>query len=120
MNRIFVSLMITLLLVGLSGCEQKKDARLPLRAATSERPPGQEDVIRLTAPKIDTVRVGFIGLGMRGPGAVARFTHIPGVQIKALCDIRRECVEKAQHILSEAGLPEAASYYGATLYTHLF
>ena len=38
--------------------------------------------------RMDTVRVGFIGLGMRGPGAVVRFTHIPGIQIKALCDIR--------------------------------
>lgn len=37
------------------------------------RPAGQEDVIALTAPKMDTVRVGFIGLGMRGPGAVKRF-----------------------------------------------
>ena len=61
---------------------------------------------------MDTVRVGFIGLGMRGPGAVVRFTHIPGIQIKALCDIRQECVEKAQNILKEAGLPEAMTYYG--------
>ena len=49
---------------------------------------------------------------MRGPGAVVRFTHIPGIQIKALCDIRQECVEKAQNILKEAGLPEAMTYYG--------
>ena len=96
-----------LLLVGFSGCGQKKGTIQPLVVATMERPSGQEDVIQLTAPKIDTVRVGFIGLGMRGPGAVARFTHIPGTQIKALCDIRRECVEKAQDILKEAGLPEA-------------
>ena len=112
MNRIFISLMITLLLVGFSGCGQKKSTMHPLVVATPERPSGQEDVIQLTAPKMDTVRVGFIGLGMRGPGAVVRFTHIPGIQIKALCDIRQECVEKAQNILKEAGLPEAMTYYG--------
>lgn len=105
MNRIFISLMITLLLVGFSGCGQKKSTMHPLVVATPERPSGQEDVIQLTTPKMDTVRVGFIGLGMRGPGAVVRFTHIPGIQIKALCDIRQECVEKAQNILKEAGLP---------------
>ena len=31
------------------------------------RPAGQEDAILMTAPKLDTVRVGIIGLGMRGP-----------------------------------------------------
>src|SRR5215216_2738280 len=44
------------------------------------------------APKLDTVRIGFIGLGNRGPAAVARMGHIEGVEIKALCDIRSEKV----------------------------
>src|SRR3546814_18584163 len=42
------------------------------------------------APKLETVRIGFIGLGQRGPGAVNRMSHIQGVEIKALCDIRPE------------------------------
>ena len=50
------------------------------------RPAGQANVLGLTAPKLQTVRVAFVGLGMRGPGAVERFTYIPGVQIVALCD----------------------------------
>ena len=82
MNRIFVSFIIILLLAGFSGCKQKEGSLQPLVVAAPERPSGQEDVILLTAPKIDTVRVGFIGLGMRGPGAVTRFTHIPGTQIQ--------------------------------------
>lgn len=40
------------------------------------------------APKIETVRIGFIGLGNRGPAAVERMTHIEGTDIKALCDLR--------------------------------
>ena len=76
------------------------------------RPAGQEDVIALTAPKMDTVRVGFIGLGMRGPGAVKRFTYLEGVKIVALCDIHPERVEAAQQILKKAGLPEAVGYSG--------
>ena len=42
------------------------------------------------APKIETVQIGFIGLGNRGPAAVERMTYIEGVDIKALCDIRPE------------------------------
>ena len=58
------------------------------------RPAGQKDVVGLTTPKLDVVRVGFIGLGMRGPGAVERFTHIPGTQIVALCDLIPERVAR--------------------------
>ena len=42
------------------------------------------------APKLDKVRIGFIGLGNRGPGAVERMTHIEGTEVKGLCDIRPE------------------------------
>lgn len=81
---------------------------------TPARPAGQQDVIALAADPIDTVRVGFVGLGMRGPGAVGRFTHIPGVKIVALCDVEQSRVENAQNILRRAGLPEAAGYSGST------
>lgn len=78
------------------------------------RPAGQEHVLGLTTEPLDTVRVGFVGLGMRGPGAVYRFTHIPGAKIVALCDVEADRVASAQEILKEAGLPEAASYSGST------
>jgi predicted dehydrogenase len=42
------------------------------------------------APKLETVRIGFVGLGNRGPSAVNRMRKIEGVDIKALCDIRPE------------------------------
>lgn len=51
------------------------------------------------APKLDTVRIGFIGLGNRGPGAVERMTHIEGVEIKGLCDIRIEKVNAVKKSL---------------------
>ncbi len=57
------------------------------------------------APKIDSVRIGFIGLGHRGPGAVDRISHIEGVEIRALCDKLPERVASAQKILVAAGLP---------------
>lgn len=68
------------------------------------------------APKIDRVRIGFIGLGMRGPGAVERMSHIEGVEIVALCDKDPARASKAQGILSKAGLPKAKEYSGAEGY----
>src|SRR6478736_1396028 len=51
------------------------------------------------APKLETVRIGFIGLGNRGPGAVGRMKHIEGVKIVGLCDIRPEKAEAAKKLL---------------------
>lgn len=47
------------------------------------------------APKLDKVRIGFIGVGNRGASAVYRINHIAGVEIKGISDIRREVAERA-------------------------
>ena len=51
------------------------------------------------APKIETVRIGIVGLGSRGPGAVKRLSKIEGVDIKALCDLRPEKADAAKKLL---------------------
>lgn len=84
-----------------------------------ERPAGQETAIGLTVPKMEVVRVGFVGLGMRGPGAVERFTHIPGTHIVALCDYEQERAERCQKYLRNASLPPAAIYSGEEGYKAL-
>jgi len=55
------------------------------------------------APKLDTVRVGFIGLGMRGPAHLKNMTKLEGVEIKALCDIRPEYAKKAKESIEPSG-----------------
>lgn len=65
------------------------------------------------APKMDKVRIGFIGLGNRGPGAVQRMSRIAEVEIKALCDKDASRVTKSQKILEKAGRPAAKEYTGA-------
>ncbi|MBC9913821.1 Gfo/Idh/MocA family protein [Chitinophaga varians] len=52
------------------------------------------------APKLDKVRIGFIGLGNRGPAAVKRMAHIEGVDIKGLCDLRPEKVDAVRKQLA--------------------
>ena len=68
---------------------------------------------------MEVVRVGFVGLGMRGPGAVERFTHIPGTQIVALCDYEQGRAEACQKYLKQASLPKAAVYSGEKGYEEL-
>ena len=79
---------------------------------TPARPADQQSMLGFTVDPIDTVRVGFIGLGDRGDGAVNRFTFIDGVKIVALCDIEQERVEDMQKLLAERGKPAADAYYG--------
>ncbi|MDX1271415.1 Gfo/Idh/MocA family oxidoreductase [Bizionia paragorgiae] len=79
---------------------------VPVRAA------GQKDVLRLTADPIPVVRVGFIGLGMRGSGAVTRITNIPNVEIVAICDIMEDRTEAVNADLERLGLPKAQAFYG--------
>lgn len=86
---------------------------------TPQRPAGQKSVLGLTAPKLEVVRVGFVGLGMRGPGAVERFTYIPGTQVVALCDYERDRAEQCQVLLRKASMPEAAIYSGEKGYEEL-
>lgn len=83
------------------------------------RPAGQQNVLGLTVPKMQAVRVAFVGLGMRGPGAVTRFTHIPGVQIVALCDYVEKRAEACQNELRKAGLKPADIYSGEKGYEEL-
>src|SRR5674536_210032 len=63
-----------------------------------------------TAPKLDTVRVGFIGLGNRGPSHMMNIMLLEGVEIKALCDIVPEKVAKAKKRIDGSGFsPEIYS-----------
>ena len=84
-----------------------------IHTKTPSRPKGQTDVIGLALPPMDTVRVGFIGLGMRGPYAVKRFCYLPQTKVVALCDLLPENVEKCQAMLAGHGRPEAAAYSGS-------
>ena len=84
-----------------------------------ERPAGQEHVLNLAVAPIKTVRVAFVGLGMRGPWAVMRFCHIPGVEIVALCDYEEGRARDSQKFLRDAGLVPADIYYGEKGYEEL-
>jgi hypothetical protein len=62
------------------------------------------------APKLETVRVGFIGVGSRGSGTVERLASVEGVEVKALCDLLPGNVSKAaESIKGRSHQPDAYS-----------
>ena len=86
---------------------------------TPQRPEGQKDVLGLALPKKKVVRIGLVGLGMRGPGAVENFSLIPSVQVVALCDYEEKRAVKQNERLRKNGLAPAAVYYGEKGYEAL-
>lgn len=63
------------------------------------------------APEIDTIHIGFIGVGARGSNAVERISHIDGVKITAICDVLDEHAQKAKKRIKTEGHP-AVIYSG--------
>ena len=85
-----------------------------IEVSVPKRASGQKDVLKLACTPIPTVRVAFIGLGMRGPGAVNRMTYIPGVEIVALCDVLEKNTKAVNEMLVQSGKPKALEFYGDT------
>lgn len=86
---------------------------------TPKRALGQQHALQLTAPKMDTVRIAFVGLGMRGADAVGRYMHIDGIRVVALCDYEAERTEQCQQILKSYNRPLAALYNGEDGYRQM-
>ncbi|MBO4633853.1 MAG: Gfo/Idh/MocA family oxidoreductase [Bacteroidales bacterium] len=74
---------------------------------TPARPADQQSMLGFAADPIEHVRVGLIGLGDRGTGAVWRFPYLEDATIVALCDLFPDRIERAQGILEELGAPRA-------------
>ncbi len=64
-------------------------------------------------PPMETVRVGFIGLGNRGPGHMVSMTRIQGAKVVALSDLRPDRVEAAKKRIARSG-QEPVTYSGGT------
>ncbi len=66
------------------------------------------------------IRVGFVGIGGRGTGAVHRVAQIPGCEVVALCDKNPERVEVNLKWLKDKKIPTVPkSYVGDEAYKDL-
>ena len=105
MKRILLALAATFMTFS---CVQKN----VISVDVPERPAGQESVLGLRTEPLDTVRVGIVGLGMRGVSAVDRLTYVPDSRVTALCDIEMPRVERSARILENRGVPGARLFGG--------
>jgi hypothetical protein len=98
----------------LSGCTSKQpESNLAVILESVKKSHTQKfNMSGYAAPALPVVRVGFIGLGDRGSGAVERLSYIEGVEIKALGDLRVAAVEGSQKYLARIGRPVAQEFYG--------
>ena len=67
-------------------------------------------MIGYKAPPMDVVRIGFVGVGGQGTSHVENFLKIPGVEVKAVCDIIEERVARAQKMVEDAGRKKPEGY----------
>ena len=131
-NKILHLILGLVLLTMATACGEKKTAETEVRKGNyriidntivfdePQRIEGQKSVLQFTVDPIENVRIGFIGLGMRGYDAVDRITYIDGVTVVALCDIEPDRVENVQtNILEGRGLPRAAAYTGREAWKEL-
>jgi predicted dehydrogenase len=64
----------------------------------------------LAVRPLDTVRMGFVGVGHQGTSHVGNFLKIPGVEIRAICDVDGGRAARAQRLVVDAGQPEPRLY----------
>lgn len=77
------------------------------RLAPAAEPTG---ALRLAAPAMETVRIGFVGVGGMGMVHIENLLTLEGVEIKAICDIVPEKVVKAQEMVMAAGMVKPTGY----------
>jgi len=82
-------------------------AAVSIEASPAARP---QESGPFAAPAIETVRIGFVGIGGQGGGHVRNLLRIPGCRITAVCDIRPERTDWATRQITEAGHPTPTAY----------
>lgn len=90
-----------------------------LETFTPARTAGQRDVLSLALPPMPRLQVAFVGVGARGRMAVARWCHIPGVEIAAVCDVSRQMAEEVAQHVEQLGHPCPIVYGGEQAYLDL-
>lgn len=97
--------------VGL-GFISEKEAKEPQKKKIERKPSQIFNMSDYRAPKIDTLRVGFVGVGNRGYSNLNQMTYLEGVEIKAICDLAAFRIDEVQQLLSKRKLPPAKVYSG--------
>jgi len=68
-----------------------------------ERPYNAKYMGDFAAPKLETVRAAFIGVGARGPGHLKFFASLPGTEVVAICDLYEDYTQKWSNEATKIG-----------------
>lgn len=71
-----------------------------------------KSVAGFRAPALETVRVGFIGVGARGSGHVGQMLLMEGVEVKAICDVYQDLADRSAKRVVDAGRSAPDVYAG--------
>lgn len=61
-------------------------------------------------PKLDKVRLGFIGVGLRGRNHLNVAINSDDVEVVAICDIDPDAIRRSQEMIKKKGRKEAVAY----------
>jgi len=100
--------------IGLGGVSNRQLlTAAPLTVQGPSAPAGgvsYESMIGVPFSRLETVRVGIIGIGSRGTGHLNDLLGIDHVQVTALCDIVKESAERGRALVEKAGQKTPAIY----------
>ena len=74
------------------------------------RPAGASSMIGIPFEKHDRVRFGLVGCGGRGRSLLRNMLRVDGVEVKALCDLVPEKIERTQAMVEKAGQARPDGY----------
>jgi Glycosyl hydrolase 109, C-terminal domain/Oxidoreductase family, NAD-binding Rossmann fold len=87
-------------------------AVLASTAANAAEAPGTASSTLFSAAAVPRVRLGLIGIGHQGSSHLRNFLKVPGLEVKAICDLVPAKVDKALAAIQEAGAPKPATFTG--------
>ena len=89
-------------------------AALALGAAVNSQvnaaPLGAAPPPPVQAEKLETVRIGFIGVGGQGTSHVSNMLKVPGAKITAACDLVQDKVANVQKMVTDNGDPRPKGF----------
>lgn len=68
-----------------------------------QRATGSQYMGGFTAPKLETVKIAFIGVGARGSGHARDFASLEGTEIVAICDLYEDWAQRSADQCKEIG-----------------
>jgi len=81
------------------------------RWETEAPAPSGHSMVGVPFERHEKVRLGIIGVGGRGTGVLSNFLAVPGVEVKAICDVVPSKTARASRMIVKAGQPKPTEYH---------